>query len=119
MAARRATMIFFHVCSELRQLWEFGATCVKDIVQHLASVGQTVWKMIGTFTFNSSSSVCARQTLRSDVVGGNRPVYKANGMISYLITLAFLVIVCVYGVLIRPHDNFSKILSSMNVLGPL
>jgi hypothetical protein len=27
---------------------------------------------------------------------GNRPVYKANGMISYLITLAFLVIVCVH-----------------------
>jgi 7-dehydrocholesterol reductase len=49
---------------------------------------------------------------------GNRPVYTANGMMAYLVTLATLLILTYLGI-IRParvHEKFGNILSSMNVL---
>jgi 7-dehydrocholesterol reductase len=120
-------MIFFHVCSELHgNFLEFGATCVKGgFFSTLYSIWPTpwdgaVWKMIGTFMgfqLFLQRFAPGKRFEATLTPNGNRPVYKANGMISYLITLAFLLLSAYTGVF-NPatiYDNFGKILSSMNV----
>lgn len=48
---------------------------------------------------------------------GHRPVYKANGMVSYIVTLVTLIALDFFGIynIARVYDKFGNILSSMNV----
>jgi 7-dehydrocholesterol reductase len=121
------SIIFFHVCSEMHgDFLQFGKTCVDaGFFTTLYEVwpspwDMAVWKMIITFfAFQLFLMRCApgKRFEATLTPNGNRPVYTANGMLSYLVTLSCLLFAAHTGVFdpATIYDNFGKILSSMNV----
>lgn len=121
------SIIFFHVCANMDgNFFEFARMVLKmGFFGALASIWPTpfdpyVWKMILSFvTFNLA---CMKLMPGKRFEGtltpkGNQPVYKANGMASYVANLLTLLLLAHFE-LFRPadiYDNFGKILSAMNL----
>jgi 7-dehydrocholesterol reductase len=80
-----------------------------------------VWKWIGTFLLFQImilKLVPGKPFIGNVTPQGNRPVYRANGLQCYFLTLATTAAVHCYGVfdLGQVYDHYGEILSSLNVL---
>ena len=94
------SIIFFHVCSAMDgNFLAFAKLCLSDgLFSTIYNVWPTpwdgvVWKMIGGFmVFELFLQRCMPgEEFRATVTaGGNVPVYKANGMASYVTTIVTL-----------------------------
>lgn len=121
------SIVFFHVCANMNgDFLAFAQLCYNNgLFSTIHSIWPTPWdpqacKMIGLFLgfelllqrFMPGKMFKATVTPQ-----GNQPIYKANGMASYVCTLMTL-LSCTYMGWIRPalvYDKFGEILSSMNV----
>jgi 7-dehydrocholesterol reductase len=128
------SIIFFHVCTEMHgdflafaQLCWGGETRTKGgmIVSVLRDIWPDpwdveVWKMIVSFmAFQLAlmKLVPGKRFEATITPQGNRPVYTANGVACYVITIATLLLLA-HCNLFDPatvYDKFGNILSSMNV----
>lgn len=137
------SIVFFHVCTEMQgNFVAFAQKCWQETQQQQQEGGssssiiggfiqvlrdiwpdpwdKTVWKMI--FCFMSFQLALMKlvpgQRFEATLTPkGNLPVYKANGVACYLITLATLILLAHFN-LFDPatvYDKFGNILSSMNV----
>lgn len=121
------SIVFFHVCANMNgNFLAFAKLCLKEgLFSTIYNVWPTpwdpsVWKMI--FSFMVFELLLQKYMPGKDFKAtvtptGNVPVYKANGMQSYIFTLLTLLTLTHFG-LIRPalvYDKFGEVLSSMNV----
>jgi 7-dehydrocholesterol reductase len=121
------SIIFFHVCKNMNgNFLAFASACWKQgFFAYLHSIWPNpwdplVWRLILTFMAFElflMKAVPGKTFVATLTPKGNRPVYKANGMACYIITLATLLFLAQTD-LFRPaivYDKFGNILSSMNV----
>lgn len=121
------SIVFFHVCQNLNgDFLQFASECVAEgLLAKLQAIWPSpwdvdVWKMIFSFMAFELFLMKAVPGKRFEATltpKGNRPVYKANGMACYVITLGTLLVLERTG-LFRPavvYEKFGNILSSMNV----
>jgi 7-dehydrocholesterol reductase len=127
------SIIFFHVCTEMHgDFLAFAQLCWYEtrtnggmIVSVLRDIWPDpwdvdVWKMIVSFmAFQLAlmKLVPGKRFEATITPQGNRPVYTANGVACYVITLATLLLLA-HCNLFDPatvYDKFGNILSSMNV----
>jgi 7-dehydrocholesterol reductase len=120
-------MIFCYVVSKMNgNFVEFGKLVIKQgLFSTIYSIWPSpwdlkAWKMIASFL---SFELILQKYLPGKMFyatvtpKGNRPVYTANGMSAYLITLTTLLTLTYFQV-IRPadvYDKFGNILASMNI----
>lgn len=125
------SIVMFHVNTQMNSDFvAFAKLCMENgFFQTIYDVwptpwDPTVWKMIlGFMVFEAILQrwMPGKEFVATLTPKGNRPVYKANGMASYLFTLATL-LACSYMGIFRPalvYDKFGEILSSMNVFALL
>ena len=121
------SIVFFHVCANMNgDFLAFSQLCYNNgLFSTIHAIWPSPWdpqacKMIGSFLgfelllqrFMPGKMFKATVTPQ-----GNQPIYKANGMASYVFTLVTL-LSCTHMGWIRPalvYDKFGEILSSMNV----
>jgi 7-dehydrocholesterol reductase len=122
------SIIFFYVCTEMQGSFvAFAQKCFDSggIVQVLRDIwpdpwDETTWKMIlafMAFELALMKLVPGRRFEGTLTPQGNRPIYTANGVACYVITIATLLLLAHYH-LFDPatvYDKFGNILSSMNV----
>jgi len=123
------SIVFFHVCSYHQG--NFKRFLLDTIADERPYAEQlySIWpdpkdpltlKMIGAFMLFQlvlMKVVPGKQFTATITPKGHRPVYKANGMLSYLITLVTMMALHYYDIfdMALIYDNFGHILSSMNV----
>jgi len=125
------SIVMFHVNTQMNSDFPaFAKLCIENgFFQTIYNVWptpweETVWKMI--LGFMAFEAVLQRWMPGKEFIAtltpkGNRPVYTANGMASYLFTLFILLISSHLGYF-RPalvYDKFGEILSSMNLFALL
>jgi len=123
------SIIFFHVCSHNHgDFQQFLLETLADERPFLIQL-KSIWpnpydpltlKMIGCFALFQlflMKAAPGKPFTATITPNGHRPVYKANGMQSYLITLATMMALDYWNIfdLALIYDNFGHILSSMNV----
>ena len=121
------SIVFFHVCTHMNGdfvafaelCYEMGFGTVVYSIWPSATDGET-WRMILSFmAFELAlmKLVPGKRFEGSLTPKGNIPVYKANGMACYLITLSTLLALAYFDLFdpARVYDKFGNILSSMNV----
>jgi len=121
------SIVFFHVCSVMNgNFLEFAKLCFSNgLFSTIYSVwpnpwDPTVWKMIfGFMAFELilQKYMPGKEFKATITPTGNVPIYKANGMASYVTTIVTL-LTLTYMDIIRPaivYDKMGEILSSMNV----
>lgn len=121
------SIVFYHVVSQMegdflefgRLLWKEGFfSTLYDIWP--SAWDATTWKMILSFLgfeLLLQKYLPGKRFEATVTAKGNRPVYTANGLQAYLVTLATLLVLTYTGT-IQPalvYDKFGNILSSMNV----
>jgi 7-dehydrocholesterol reductase len=121
------SIVFFHVCAEMEgNFLQFGKMCLSDgLFSTIYSIwpnpwDPTVWKMILSFmAFELFLQKCmpGKEFKATITAGGNIPIYKANGMASYVFTIITLLALNYTGAfrLALVYDKMGEILSSMNV----
>ena len=125
------TIVFYHVVANMdSDFMLFVQVCWEDgFWNTLTAIWPTpwdkeTWQMIVSFlAFEAMlQRLLPGKMFRATVTPkGNQPVYKANGMLAYIVTLATLLLLT-YMNYIRPalvYDKFGNILSSMNVFALL
>lgn len=125
------SMVMFHVNTQMNSdFLAFAKLCMEDgFFQTVHNVWPTpwdpsVWKLIlGFMVFEAILQrwMPGKEFKATLTPKGNRPIYTANGMASYLFTLATLLTGSYLGYF-RPaivYDKFGEILSSMNVFALL
>mmetsp|Transcript_26591 Transcript_26591/g.32220 ORF Transcript_26591/g.32220 Transcript_26591/m.32220 type:complete len:450 (+) Transcript_26591:89-1438(+) len=125
------SIIMFHVNTKMNSdFLSFASLCASEgFFRTVHDIWPTpwdanVWKMIFgfmAFELTLQKFMPGREFRATLTPKGNRPVYKANGMASYLFTLLVL-LGLTYKEIIRPayvYDKFGEILSSMNVFALL
>lgn len=121
------SIVFFHVCANMGgNFLAFAKLCMTNgVITTMHNIWPTpwdveVWKMIGCFMVFElilQKYMPGKEFKATVTPGGNVPVYKANGMQSYILTLVALISLAYYDIF-RPalvYDKFGEILSSMNV----
>ncbi len=121
------SMVFFHVCSKMDgNFLEFGKLCLSNgLFSTIYSIWPNPWDVSvwkGILSFMAFELFLQKYMPGKDFKAtitpkGNIPVYKANGMQTYVFTLSTLISLTHFG-LIRPalvYDKFGEFLSSMNV----
>lgn len=121
------SIIFFHVCSNLNgNFLTFAQQCISNgFISTIYNAWPTpwdpiVWKMIlGFMVFELClMKIMPGKEFKATVTaGGNVPVYKANGMQSFVVTIVTLLGLTYFDI-IRPalvYDKMGEIISSMNV----
>jgi Ergosterol biosynthesis ERG4/ERG24 family. len=121
------SIVFFHVCAHMKgNFLEFAKMCLTQGLFHTiyriwpTPFDPQVLKMIGAFMIFElilQKYMPGRDFKATMTPKGNVPIYKANGMQSYICTLVTLITLSSLGV-IRPalvYDKFGEVLSSMNV----
>ena len=121
------SIIFYHVVTQMEgNFLAFAQLCVNQGFFHVLmtiwpnALDAETWKMIGSFLgfqlllqrFFPAKLFHATMTPK-----GNVPVYTANGLQSYFVTIVTLLGLAHYGI-IQPslvYDKFGNILASMNV----
>lgn len=121
------SIIFFHVCANMDgDFIAFAKLCLAmgfwPVMYDIwpSFMDQETWTMILSFmAFELAlmKLVPGKRFEGSLTPKGNIPVYKANGMACYLITLATLLLLAHLEIFdpARVYDKFGNILSSMNV----
>jgi hypothetical protein len=121
------SIVFFHVCAHMNgDFITFATLCYQNgIVNVITSIWPSctdseTWTMITSFMAFElflMKIVPGKRFEGSFTPKGNVPVYTANGMACYLITLATLLALAHYQIFdpARVYDKFGNILSSMNV----
>lgn len=120
------SIVFFHVCAFMDgNFLAFAKLCLEN---GLFSTIYNIWpsatdpqavKMIaafGVFELILQKYMPGKEFKATVTPKGNVPIYKANGMQSYIFTLSTLISLAYFDV-IRPalvYDKFGEILSSMN-----
>lgn len=128
------SIVFFHVCTHYhgnfahfgRDLWQQQQGGPAAVVSHLRAIwpdpwDPLTWRMMGSFLgweLLLMRLVPGPKFTATVTPKGHRPVYKANGMACYVLTLLAVLLLDVTGLfdLTLVHDKFGNILSSMNVL---
>ena len=117
---------FFHVSANMRaHFLAFAKLCLSEgLFSTIYNVwpdpwDPLAWKMIGFFlTFEVILQMCmSGKDFKTIVIPkGNVPIYKANGMQSYICTLAILLFLHHFELfhLALVYDKFGEILSAMN-----
>jgi len=121
------TIVFHHVVANMdSDFLLFGQVCWQDgFYNTIYAIWPTpwdivTWKLIGSFLSFQLVLLKILPGKRFEATvtpKGNQPVYKANGMAAYLVTLTTLVVLTYFDY-IRPalvYDKFGNILSSMNI----
>lgn len=121
------SIIFFHVCAHMNGdfiafaglVYEMGFWTVMTSIWPNAFDAE-VWQMILSFmAFELAlmKLVPGKRFEGSLTPKGNTPVYTANGMACYLITLSTLLLLAYFDLFdpARVYDKFGNILASMNV----
>lgn len=121
------SIIFFHVCAHMNGdfiafaglVYEMGFWTVMSSIWPNPFDAE-VWQMILSFmAFELAlmKLVPGKRFEGSLTPKGNTPVYTANGMACYLITLSTLLLLAYLNIFdpARVYDKFGNILSSMNV----
>lgn len=121
------SIVFFHVCANMKgNFLEFAKLCfAQGLFRTIYSIWPTpfdpiVIKMIGSFMIFElilQKYMPGKDFKATVTPKGNVPVYKANGMQSYIFTLVTLITLSYFDI-IRPalvYDKFGEILSSMNL----
>jgi 7-dehydrocholesterol reductase len=125
------SMVYYHVCANMEgNFLAFARLCLADgLFSTIYNIWPSptdaeAWKMI--LSFMAFQLLLMRFMPGKTFTGsltpkGNTPVYTANGLQSYLFTLATLLLLTHFE-LIRPanvYDKFGNILSSLNVFALL
>ena len=121
------SIIFYHVVTQMEgNFLKFAQLCLDEgffsVLRNIwpDPFDSETWKMIGCFLGFELllQRFCPGREFKATITPkGNVPVYKANGMQSYFITLVTLMALSHFDV-IQPslvYDKFGNILSSMNV----
>ena len=121
------SIIFFHVCAHMNGdfiafaglVYEMGFWTVMSSIWPNAFDAE-VWQMILSFMgfeLALMKFVPGKRFEGSLTPKGNTPVYTANGMACYLITLSMLLLLAYLNIFdpARVYDKFGNILASMNV----
>ena len=121
------SIVFYHVVAHMdSDFLLFAQVCWQDgIFSTIHAIwptpwDATTWKLIGgfmAFELILQKWLPGKRFEATVTPKGNQPVYKANGMAAYLVTLFTLLLLTYLGY-IRPalvYDKFGTILSSMNV----
>jgi 7-dehydrocholesterol reductase len=127
------SIIFYHVCSfwngDFRRFALSVLADKRSFFDQLYSIwpdpwDKTTWQMIGSFLVFQLVIMRVLPGRRFEATitpTGHRPVYKDNGMLAYISTLAVLVALDFWDIfpMARVYDKFGNILSSMNVFALL
>ena len=121
------SIIFYHVVTQMQgNFLAFAKLCVDEgFLSVLYKIwpdafDSETWKLIGSFLVFElllQRFLPGKEFKATTTPKGNVPVYKANGMLAFAVTLATLMGMTHLG-LIQPslvYDKFGNILSSMNV----
>lgn len=121
------SIIFYHVVTQMEgNFLAFGQLCLEQGFFHVLytiwpdALDPETWKMIGAFLGFELflQRFFPAKTFKATITPkGNVPVYTANGLQSYFVTIVTLLTLAHYGV-IKPslvYDKFGNILASMNV----
>jgi len=121
------SIVFYHVCTHMEgNFLAFAKLCLDHgLFTILYDIWPTpwdkqTWKLIGyfaAFQLALMRLVPGKRFVATTTPTGHRPVYKANGTASYLLTLGTLLYLAFTGVFDPAvvYDKFGNILSSMNV----
>ena len=121
------SIVFFHVCANMGgDFLSFAKLCLSDgLFSTIYNIwpdpwDPLAWKMIGcflTFELLLQKYMPGKEFKATVTPKGNIPIYKANGMQSYICTLVTLLLLNHYDVfrLALVYDKFGEILSAMNV----
>ena len=120
-------IIFYHVCAHMSgDFLAFAKLCMSHgFFSTLYAIWPTPWDaqawkiLLGYMAFELTlQKYLPGKTFRASLtLKGNAPIYKANGVQAYLISLGTLLLLTHFE-LIRPavvYDKFGNLLSSMNV----
>jgi len=121
------SIVFFHVCTYMNgNFIEFAKLCLANgLFSTIYSIwpspwDSSVWTMILSFMAFElvlQKYMPGREFMATVTATGNVPIYKANGMQTYVFTLSTLLTLTYFDI-IRPalvYDKFGEFLSSMNV----
>jgi 7-dehydrocholesterol reductase len=128
------SIIFFHVCANMNGdfytffkelVFGFGGTNYKNVISTLYSIwpnplDEETWTFLLSFMIYElliMKIVPGNEFVATMTSTGHRPIYKANGLACYFITLFTVIIMQVCNVynFARVYDKFGNILSSLNV----
>lgn len=121
------SIIFFHVCSDMKgDFHTFFAELIfsGNVISTLYSIwpnqfDQEAWTFILAFMLYElilMKIVPGKEFVAMTTSTGHRPIYKANGIACYIITLFTIVVMQVFNVynFARVYDKFGNVLSSLN-----